>query len=182
MNKLLLSACAAAVIATGASPASADQYDRVNGAGVVIRIGDHYQDDYPYQGNGYGQNWQYDSNNYGRWGTNGAYPNGYGYNYNYGYGNNFGYRGNYGYGNYGNNYGYRGNYGYGSFTDNYGYGGYPMPPGAIVDYLYRTGYSEIQTPQFGSGLYLIRARDPKGDKVKLYFDAYNGRVVKSKHY
>jgi len=174
LNKLLLSACAAAVIATGASSASADQYDRASGAGVVIRISDHYQDDYPYQGYGYGQNWQYDSDNYGRWGANGAYPNGYDYNHNYGYGTNYGYGGNHGYG----NYGYRGYYGYGN---NYA-GGYPMPPGVIVDYLYRTGYSEIQTPQFGSGLYLIRARDPKGDKVKLYFDAYSGRVVKSKHY
>ena len=175
MNKLLLSACAAAVVAMSAPSASADQYDRVNGA-VVIRIGDHYQDDYPYQGNGYGQNWQYDSDNYGRWGTNGAYPNGYGYNYNYGYGTNSGYRGNYGYGNY--------PYGNSGSGYRYGYGnaGYPMPPGALVDYLYRTGYSEIQTPQFGSGLYLVRARDPKGDKVKLYFDAYSGRVVKSKHY
>jgi hypothetical protein len=161
MKTILLSACAAALIATAALPASAGQFTmNDNGpSGPIMGVGDNrYYDDNGYGGDGYPSQ-------------------GYGYGYgdednDYGYGNQ-GY-GNRGYGNqgYGN-----GGYGYG-----YGYGNYGVvPPHVIVRHLHRSGFSYITRPALAGRFYQVKARDPNGRKVKLYIDAYNGRIVKVKH-
>jgi hypothetical protein len=191
MKKFLLSAGAAALIATVASSAFAGQFTMSdNGpSGAIIRAGDsRYYDD-----NGYnGSNWRYQSQGYGDEDSDYSPDNqGYG-NQGYGYGNqgygNQGY-GNQGYGNqgYGNqgygNQGY-GNQGYGNQGYGYGngYGNYGvMPPYAIVRYLHQSGFSYISRPALSGRFYQLKALDPNGRKVKLYVDAYDGRIVKVKH-
>jgi hypothetical protein len=171
MKTILLSACAAALIATTVAPASAGQFTMSdNGpSGAVIGANDsRYYDDNGYNGNdGYGDQ----DNGYG-YGDQGYGDQGYG---NQGYGNQ-GY-GDQGYGNgYSNGYGNR-SYGYG-----YGYGNYGVvPPYAIVHYLQRSGFSYISQPTLNGRFYQLKARDPNGRKVKLYVDAYNGHIVKVKH-
>jgi len=204
MKTILLSACAAALIATAAAPAFAGQFTMPdNGpSGAVIGVNDsRYYDDNGYNGN----DWRNQSQGYGDedsdygYGNQGYGNQGYG---NQGYGNqgygNQGY-GNQGYGNqgygsqgYGNqgygNQGY-GNQGYGSqgYGNGYGNGGYGygnygvLPPYAIVHYLQRSGFSYISRPALSGRFYQLKARDPNGRKVKLYVDAYNGRIVKVKH-
>src|SRR5215470_11579713 len=122
MKKFLLSACAAALIATVASSASAGQFTMSdNGpAGPIIGAGD----DRYYDNNGYnGNDWRYRSPGYGDEDSdygNQSYGNGYGNGYGYGYGN--------------------GGYGY-------GYGNYRvLPARVIVRYLYRSGFSYISQP------------------------------------
>ena len=193
MKKFLLSAGAAALIATVASSAFAGQFTMSdNGpSGAIIGAGDsRYYDDN-------GNNWRYQSQGYGDEDSdystdNQGYGNqGYGYG-NQGYGNqgygNQGY-GNQGYGNqgYGNqgygNQGY-GNQGYGNQGYGYGngYGNYGvMPPYAIVRYLHQSGFSYISRPALSGRFYQLKALDPSGRKVKLYVDAYDGRIVKVKH-
>jgi len=176
MKTILLSACAAALIATAVAPASAGQFTMSdNGpSGAVIGANDsRYYDD-----NGYNGNDGYDDQNNGYgYGDQGYGNQGYG-NQDYGnqgYGNQ-GY-GNQGYGNgYSNGYGSRG-YGYGNGYGNYGV----VPPYAIVHYLQRSGFSYISRPELSGRFYQLKARDPNGRKVKLYIDAYNGHVVKVKH-
>jgi hypothetical protein len=56
-----------------------------------------------------------------------------------------------------------------------------VPPHVIVRYLHRSGFSYISRPALAGRFYQIKARDPNGRKVKLYVDAYNGRIVKVKH-
>jgi hypothetical protein len=179
MKKFLLSACAAALIATVASSASAGQFTMSdNGpAGPIIGAGDdRYYDDNGYNGN----DWRYRSPGYGDEDSdygNQSYGNGYGNSYGNGYGNSYGN----GYGNsYGNGYG-NGYNGYGNGGYGYGYGNYRvLPPRVIVRYLYRSGFSYISQPALAGQFYQIKARDPNGRKVKLYVDAYNGRIVKVK--
>ena len=175
MKKFLLSAGAAALIATAASAASAGQFTTSdNGpSGAIIGANDsRYYDDNGYNGN----DWRNQSQGYGDQDNDDGYGDqGYG---NQGYGNQ-GY-GNQGYGNqgYGNGYsnGY-GNQGYGYGYRNYGV----VPPYAIVHYLQRSGFSYISQPTLSGRFYQLKARDPNGRKVKLYVDAYNGRIVKVKH-
>jgi hypothetical protein len=163
MKTILLSACAAALIAAAASSASAGQFTmNDNGpSGPIIGVGDNrYYDDNGYGGDGYPSQ-------------------GYGDEYNdYGYGNQ-----GYGYGSrgYGDSNRY-GNQGYGYGNQGYGYGNYGVvPPHVIVRYLHRSGFSYISRPALAGRFYQIKARDPNGRKVKLYVDAYNGRIVKVKH-
>jgi len=210
MKKFLLSAGAAALIATVASSAFAGQFTMSdNGpSGAIIGAGDsRYYDDngnnWRYQSQGYGDedsDYSTDNQGYGNqgygYGNQGYGNQGYGYG-NQGYGNqgygnqgygNQGY-GNQGYGNqgYGNqgygNQGY-GNQGYGNQGYGYGngYGNYGvMPPYAIVRYLHQSGFSYISRPALSGRFYQLKALDPSGRKVKLYVDAYDGRIVKVKH-
>jgi len=174
MKTLLLSACAAALIATAGAPASAGQFTmRDNGpSGAVIATGDsrYYDEDGPSSyGNDYYQSQDYGNDSDDDYSRQGYGNQGYGNNYNYG-NNNYGYGNN----NYGNGYG---NGGYG-----YGYGNYGvLPPHAIVRYLYRSNFSYISRPVLAGRFYQVKALDPRGRKVKLYVDAYNGRIAKVKY-
>ena len=173
MKTILLSACAAALIATAASSASAGQFTmNDNGpSGPIIGVGDNRS----YGDNGYnGNDWRYPSQGDGDEDSNDSYGN-------QGYGSQMAY-GNQGYGNQGyGNRGY-GNQSYGNGGYGYGYGNYGVvPPHTIVRYLHRSGFSYISRPALAGRFYQIKARDPNGRKVKLYVDAYNGRIVKVKH-
>jgi hypothetical protein len=155
MKTLVLSACAAALIATAAAPAFAGQLTvRDDGpSGAIIGAADsrYYDQDGP--SSSYGDDWRYPSQGYG----NQGYGNGYGY----GSGNNYGY----------------GNGGYG-----YGYGNYGVvPPQAIVRSLYRSNFSSISRLVLAGRFYQVKALDPRGRKVKLYVDAYDGRIAKVKY-
>jgi hypothetical protein len=191
MKTVLLSACAAALIATAAAPAFAGQYATPdNGpSGAIISVDDNrYYDNYGYNGNnGYnGNDWRYQSPGYGdeggdyRYGNQGYGSQGYG---NQGYGSQ-GYGGQ-GYGNqgYGNGYGNGYGQGYGNgYGQGYGYGNYGvLPPHVIVRNLQRSNFSYISRPLLSGRLYQLKARDPNGRKVKLYVDAYNGRIVRVKY-
>jgi hypothetical protein len=122
MKTILLSACAAVVIATGASAASADdlvvRHDTLSG--TIMRI-DDMRPDYGWNNSGYG------------------------------YGYDSGYR----YGNHG-----------------------IVSPRWIVRNLQRHDYRYISQPVLHGRLYQVRAINPHGHKVKLYIDAYSGRIVK----
>ena len=65
-----------------------------------------------------------------------------------------------------------------------GYGGgygYPVvAPQSIVHSLYRQGFSYISEPLLSGQFYQVKAIDPYGRKVKLYIDAYSGRIAKVK--
>ena len=140
MKTILLSACAAIAIATGASAASAGdlvvRHDTL--PGTIIRIDDTRPD--------------YDWNN-------GGYGSGYRYGNNPGYGNNSGY-------------GYDSGYRYG----NQGV----VSPRWIVRNLQRHDYRYISQPVLHGRFYQVKAINPHGHKVKLYIDAYSGRIVKVK--
>jgi len=133
MKNILLSACAAFVIATGASAASAGdivvRHD--NQSGTIIRVDDLRP--------GYG--WHDDG---------------------YGYGNS---------------------QGYGDYRSQ-GYGDYRrhdvVSPRWIVRNLQRADYRYISRPVLHGRFYQVKAVSPRGHKVKLYIDAYSGRIVKIK--
>jgi hypothetical protein len=129
-------------------------------SGPVIGVGDNR-----YYDNGYNSN-DYSSQGYGDEDSDYSYGSqGYG---NQGYGSQ-------GYGSQG-----YGNQGYGN--GGYGYGNYGvLPPHAIVRYLHRSGFSYISRPALAGRFYQVKARDPNGRRVKLYIDAYNGRIAKVKH-
>ena len=160
MKTLVLSACAAALIATAGAPASAGQFTvNDNGpSGPIISVGDYYDRNYQSpEGSNYESDYSY-----------GDRGNGYGYDN--GYGN-----GGYGRG-YGNGYG-NGGYGYG-----YGYWSYRVvSPYAIMRYLQRNNFTYISQPVLAGRVYQVKARDPRGHRVKLYVDAYNARIVKVKY-
>jgi Peptidase propeptide and YPEB domain len=42
------------------------------------------------------------------------------------------------------------------------------------------GFSNISRPALAGQFYQVKARDPNGHRVKLYIDAYSGRIVKVK--
>ena len=188
MKTFLLSACAAALIATATPSASAGQFTmNDNGpSGPVIGVGDNrYYDNNGYNGNDYSSQGYGDEDSDYSYGNQGYGSQGYG---NQGYGSQ-GY-GNQGYGSQGygrQSYGSQGygsqgygNQGYGN--GGYGYGNYGvLPPHAIVRYLHRSGFSYISRPALAGRFYQVKARDPNGRKVKLYIDAYNGRIAKVKH-
>jgi hypothetical protein len=118
MKNLLLSACAAILIATGASAASAGdmvvRHD--NAAGTIVRIND-FRSDYGWNNGGYG----YRDRNHGM-----------------------------------------------------------VSPRSIVRNLQRHDYRYISRPVLSGRLYQVKAVNPRGHKVKLYIDAYSGRIVKIK--
>jgi hypothetical protein len=125
MKNILLSACAAVVVATGAAAASAGdiivRHD--NQWGTIIQV-DDMRPGYGWQDDGYG-------------------------------------------------------YGYGS-----GYGDYRrhdvVSPRWIVRNLQRADYRYISRPVLHGRFYQVKAISPRGHKVKLYIDAYSGRIVKIK--
>ena len=134
MKTILLSACAAIAIATGASAASAGdlvvRHD--TRPGTIIRIDDTRPD--------YGWN-------------NGGYGSGYRYGNNPGYGYDSGYR----YGNQG-----------------------VVSRRWIVRNLQRHDYRYVSRPVLHGRFYQVKAINPHGHRVKLYIDAYSGRIVKIK--
>jgi hypothetical protein len=119
MKNILLSACAAVVIATGASAASASdlvvRHDSL--AGPIIRVDDFRP-------------------------------------------------------------------GYGWHNDSYDNGGYHnrglVSPRWVVRSLQRQDYRYISQPVLAGRFYQVKAVSPHGRKVKLYIDAYSGRVVRVK--
>jgi len=128
MKTILLSACAAVIIATSASAASASDLVVRHDArsGTIIRIDDMRPD--------YGWN-------------NGGYGSGYRYGYDSGYR----------YGNHG-----------------------VVSPSWIVRNLQRQDYRYISQPVLHGRFYQVKAINPHGHKVKLYIDAYSGRIAKVK--
>jgi hypothetical protein len=75
----------------------------------------------------------------------------------------------------------RGSYGY-RYDGNagYGYNQSIVSPRSIVRSLRHQGFSSISRPDLAGRFYQVKARDPNGHKVKLYIDAYSGRIVKVK--
>ena len=65
-------------------------------------------------------------------------------------------------------------------NDGYDYSQNVVSPRSIVRYLQRHGYSYISNPALAGRLYQVKAINPDGRKVKLYIDAYSGRIVKVK--
>ena len=126
MKNILLSACAAVVIATGASAASAGdivvRHDNLSG--TLIRV-DDFRPGYGWHDNGYSN-----------------YDNGY-------------------------NYGDYRQHGV-------------VSPRWIVRNLQRADYRYISRPVLNGRFYQVKAVNPNGHKVKLYIDAYSGRIVKIK--
>ena len=89
--------------------------------------------------------------------------------------------GNYGgYNYYDNDYGYDSDRGYGSDYGGYQYRQDVVSPRSIVRSLRNEGFSYISWPVLAGRFYQVKARDPNGHKVKLYIDAYSGRIVKVK--
>ena len=119
MKNILLSACAAVVIATGASAASAGdivvRHDNLSG--TIIRVDDFRP--------GYG--WHNDGYNYGDYRQHGL-----------------------------------------------------VSPRWIVRNLQRADYRYISRPVLYGRFYQVKAVNPNGHRVKLYIDAYSGRIVKIK--
>lgn len=69
-------------------------------------------------------------------------------------------------------------WGDGGYGSGYGYG--VLPPQAIVRYLHQNDFSYISQPVLAGRFYQVKALDPDGRKVKLYVDAYSGRIAKVK--
>jgi hypothetical protein len=64
---------------------------------------------------------------------------------------------------------------------NDGYGRHDMvSPRWIVRNLQRSDYRYISRPVLSGRFYQVKAVNPNGKKVKLYIDAYSGRIVKVK--
>jgi len=62
----------------------------------------------------------------------------------------------------------------------YGYSQGTVSPRSIVQDLQYQGFSNISRPALAGQFYQVKAIDPNGKKVKLYIDAYSGRIVKVK--
>jgi uncharacterized membrane protein YkoI len=60
----------------------------------------------------------------------------------------------------------------------YGYSQDVVSPRSVVQSLQQQGFSYITRPALSGRFYQVKARDPNGHKVKLYIDAYSGRIVK----
>jgi hypothetical protein len=61
-----------------------------------------------------------------------------------------------------------------------GYGYDVLPPYAIVRNLQRNNFTYISQPVLAGQFYQVKALDPYGRKVKVYVDAYSGRIAKVK--
>jgi len=74
--------------------------------------------------------------------------------------------------------------GYGWHDDGYYSGGYRqhgvVPPNWIVRSLQRQDYRYISQPVLSGRFYQVKAVSPHGRKVKLYIDAYSGRIMRVK--
>lgn len=83
-------------------------------------------------------------------------------------------------GGYGSGYRYGSNPGYG-YDTGYRYGDHGVvSPRSIARNLQRHDYRYISQPVLHGRLYQVKAINPHGHKVKLYIDAYSGRIVKVK--
>jgi hypothetical protein len=61
----------------------------------------------------------------------------------------------------------------------YGYGGGgPLSPGEIVDNLADEGFDEITRPRLNGPVYLVTATGPRGLRLNLVLDAYDGRILR----
>ena len=58
-----------------------------------------------------------------------------------------------------------------------GYGYDVLPPHAIVRDLQQNNFTYISPPLIEGRFYQVKALDPYGRKVKLYVDAYSGRIA-----
>jgi hypothetical protein len=128
MTKLLISACAAALMAIAASSASAGDFTIPRGIplGAIIPVDD----------NGYGRHYGYDRDD-DNWNRRGGWGNGWGHGY-----------------------GHRG----------------VVAPHRIVRQLARHHFTHITQPVLAGWHYQVKARDPRGRKVKLYITAYTGEI------
>jgi hypothetical protein len=61
-----------------------------------------------------------------------------------------------------------------------GYGYDVLPPYAIARNLQRNSFTYISQPVLAGQFYQVKALDPYGRKVKIYVDAYSGRIAKVK--
>jgi hypothetical protein len=63
-----------------------------------------------------------------------------------------------------------------------GYGHYGVvPPHRIVHKLARHHFTHISQPVLAGPYYQVKARDPRGYRVKLYINAYTGEIAKWKY-
>jgi hypothetical protein len=63
-----------------------------------------------------------------------------------------------------------------------GYGHYGVvPPHRIVRQLARHRFTHITQPVLAGPFYQVKARDPRGYKVKLYINAYTGEIARWKY-
>ena len=79
---------------------------------------------------------------------------------------------------YDNGYDDNGNYGYGQ--GNYGYGQGIVSPPAVVSEVESNNFQVISQPVLSGRFYQVKAIAPNGKKVKVYVDAYSGRIAKVK--
>lgn len=173
MKTLLLSACTAVLIGTASMPAAAgdDVLWRDDSGNIVVRIG---EDRYRPYGDPYAQPWPGQQPDYDTYGHNDPYGDDEDQDYNHRWrrhdnGWNYGWGGN------------GGNNGWNNGWGNNGYYGNVIPPRAIVRWLARCDYTYITQPVLAGRFYQVKAIAPDGHKVKLYIDAYNGRIVKTKY-
>ena len=167
MKNLLLSACAAVLIGTASMPAAAgnDTLWTDDSGNIVVRIG---EDRYRPYGDPYAQPWPGEQPNYYPYGHNDPYDDDRDQNSDYRWRHQDNDRD--------NGWGYGWNNGWG----NDGYYGDVIPPRAIVKWLKRRDYTYITRPMLSGRFYQVKAIAPNGRKVKLYIDAYSGRIVKTK--
>ena len=136
MKNVLLAACAAAVVVTGAMGASAGQFTVPDSraSGAIIRVDDYRYSDDGYYGGG-DNRWQYQYRDRG-------------------------------------------------YNDDWRNADYTrremVSPRWIVRNLQRSDYRYISRPVLSGRFYQVKAVNPNGHKVKLYIDAYTGRIVKVK--
>jgi hypothetical protein len=150
MTKFLLSACAAALIGTAASSASAGDFTVTdNGpSGAIIAVNDSGYDGqgryygWPNQESNYGSSYGYDDDDDDGWNRD---------------------RRRWG-GNWGQGYGHHG----------------VLSPHRIVRKLARHHFTHISQPVLAGPFYQVKARDPRGRKVKLYINAYTGEIARWK--
>ena len=163
MKNLLLSACAAVLMGTASMPAAAgnDTLWTDDSGSIVIRVG---EDRYRPYGDPYAQPWPGEQPNYYTYGNNDPYDDDWDQNsdhrwrrhdngWNNGWNNGWG---------------------------NDGYYGDVIPPRAIVKWLKHRDYTYITRPMLSGRFYQVKAIAPNGRKMKLYIDAYSGRIVKTK--
>lgn len=52
-----------------------------------------------------------------------------------------------------------------------------MPPRAVVASLQRRGFNPMGRPRSAGSTYVVDARNPRGDRVRLVVDAYDGQII-----
>jgi hypothetical protein len=130
MTKLLISACAAALIGIAASSASAGDFTIPGDgrSGAIIPVDD----------DGYGRHYGYErDDDDDNWKRRGGWGKGWGHGY-----------------------AHRG----------------VVQPHRIVRQLARHHFTHITQPVLAGWHYQVKARDPRGRKVKLYINAYTGEI------